>query len=166
MSKELAFDKKNEQDYDKNTQLITDALAKISANPKLKTTKQEIVNLTGLSRNTVSNRASQEHPQIINSILKEIKDRRDKSKQKSKEEKANQALKLNEKSKLIEGELVYWFTETQKLKKVLNQLQHTSDIMTESRDFYANELKKERQKVQDLQNQNALLSQLIDTKED
>jgi flagellar motor component MotA len=94
MSKELAFDKKNEQDYDKNTQLITDALAKISANPKLKTTKQEIVNLTGLSRNTVSNRASQEHPQIINSILKEIKDRRDKSKQKSKEEKANQALKL------------------------------------------------------------------------
>jgi hypothetical protein len=166
MSKELAFDKKNEQDYDKNTQLITEALAKISANPKLKTTKQEIVNLTGLSRNTVSNRASQEHPKIINSTLKDIKDRRDKSKQKSKEEKANQALKLNEKSKLIEGELVYWFTETQKLKKALNQLIHTSDIMTESRDFYANELKKERQKVQDLQNQNALLSQLIDTKED
>jgi len=166
MSKELAFDKKNEQDYDKNTQLITDALAKISANPKLKTTKQEIVNLTGLSRNTVSNRASQEHPQIINSTLKEIKDRRDKSKQKCKEEKANQALKLNEKSKLIEGELVYWFTETQKLKKALNQLQHTGDIMIESRDFYANELKKERQKVQELQQQNALLSQLIDTKED
>ena len=166
MSKKLAFDKKNEQDYEKNTQLITDALAKISANPNLKATKQEIVNLTGLSRNTISNRASQEEPQIINPTLKEIKDRREKNKQNSKEEKANQELKLNEKSKQIEGELVYWFTETQKLKKALNQSQHSLNIMTESKNYYESELVKERNKTQELQNKNALLSQLIDTKED
>jgi hypothetical protein len=160
MTMNRAFDKKNTEDYEKITQLITDALQSISSNSNLKVTIKQIVDLTGVHRNTISERNWPKES------LDKIKEDRVKRQLTNKKEKVNQEQKLNEQIKQIKLELVHWFTTAKKLQNDLNQLQHTSDIMTENRDYYENELKKERLKVQELQNKNAILSQIIDTKED
>ena len=160
MTKNRAFDKKNTEDYEKITQLITDALQNISSNSNLKVTIKQIVDLTGIHRNTISERNWPKEK------LDKIKEDRIKRQLKNTEEKVTKKQELNEQLKQMKLELVYWFTKAQKLKKGLNQLQHTSDIMTESRDYYSNELNKERQYTQELKNKNALLSKLLETKED
>jgi len=160
MTMNRAFDKKNTEDYEKITQLITDALQSISSNSNLKVTIKQIVDLTGVHRNTISERNWPKES------LDKIKEDRVKRQLTNKKEKVNQEQKLNEQIKQIKLELVHWFTTAKKLQNDLNQLQHTSDIMTDNRNYYHNELKKERLKVQELQNKNALLSKLLETKED
>ncbi|WP_420229728.1 hypothetical protein ACOBWA_14150 [Psychrobacter sp. ER1] len=74
-----AYDQKNSDDYDANTLLLEKALSDIKGNKRLKATVAQLSEMTGIHRNTISNRVwpVQELKQIRDSRKTEEKSRKE-----------------------------------------------------------------------------------------
>lgn len=161
MTEKFGFDERNQEDYDKNTQLIVEALEKIRRFPSLKTTKAELVRLTGLSRNTISNRANSENPSVINNTLAEISENRKKSVEVAREKNNSAEQEAVQAREQLEKGLIHWFVQSRQLQSDLNDLTLDHDRMKDSRDFYKLEMENEREKNRILTKKLELLEELL-----
>lgn len=150
-----AYDEKNKEDYDQVTLLLNEALDKIANNPKLPANQAQVSKLTGVHRNTVSNR---EFPAIR---LREIKDERKKKAAAEVKEKADKISQLNDRVDKLSAELVYWFTEFRKANRDREDYERQIARTKENADFYKSSYDKEKDKVRDLEAKNNLLKELL-----
>lgn len=129
-----AYDEKNSKDYEQNTLALNDALLKIENDKKLKATIAKLSEMTGVHRNTITNRGWPIQK------LNKIKDSR-KIEEKSRKEKIslnNSNIKESLEKKLNQArcEVVYWFNEYQDRKRFFEHSDKRLQKMRESRDYY------------------------------
>jgi len=100
-----AYDQKNSEDYEMNTLSINKALLEIEQDPKLKATIAQLSKMTGIHRNTITNRDWPIQK------LKEIKDKRKLKDEESKNHMVVNEISLGEKLVLTQNEVIYWFNQ-------------------------------------------------------
>ena len=129
-----AYDQKNRDDYDANTLLLEKALSDIKGNKRLKVTVAQLSEMTGIHRNTISNRV------WPGQKLKQIREAR-KTKEKSLEEQVRLSTNdvknaLEAKLSRTQNEVIYWFNEYQDIKRIAEHSDKRLQKMRESRDYY------------------------------
>lgn len=129
-----AYDQKNSDDYDANTLLLEKALSDIKGNKRLKATVAQLSEMTGIHRNTISNRVwpVQELKQIRDSRKTEEKSRKEQVRLSTKDVKNALEAKLSR----AQSEVIYWFNEYQDTKKIAEHSDKRLQKMRESRDYY------------------------------
>ena len=130
-----AFERRNNEDFEANTLAIEIALREIEQNKKLKPTISQLSKMTGIHRNTLSNRVSPIQR------LKQIKQARKIEKSKENEDSSTKIdpLKvLEEKVNNLQIEAVYWFNQYQDLKFSHDHLQKQYKQLKESQQYYKN----------------------------
>ncbi|WP_201580098.1 hypothetical protein [Psychrobacter sp. Pi2-52] len=129
-----AYDQKNSDDYDANTLLLEKALSDIKGNKRLKATVAQLSEMTGIHRNTISNRVwpVQELKQIRDSRKTEEKSRKEQVRLST----ANVKNALEAKLSRTQSEVIYWFNEYQDIKRVAEHSDKRLQKMRESRDYY------------------------------
>ena len=129
-----AYDQKNSDDYDANTLLLEKALSDIRGNKRLKATVAQLSEMTGIHRNTISNRVwpVQELKQIRDSRKTEEKSRKEQVRLST----ANVKNALEAKLSRTQSEVIYWFNEYQDIKRVAEHSDKRLQKMRESRDYY------------------------------
>ena len=129
-----AYDQKNSDDYDANTLLLEKALSNIKGNKRLKVTVAQLSEMTGIHRNTISNRVwpVQELKQIRDSRRTEEKSRKEQVRLST----ANVKNALEAKLSRTQSEVIYWFNEYQDIKRVAEHSDKRLQKMRESRDYY------------------------------
>lgn len=156
-----AYDKKNQEDFDANSQALADALDKIAQDKKLKPTIAQLSKLTGIHRNTISERGWPKER------LEKISNARDSElarKKKKAEAKGGNTKELLQKSlDQTQQEVVFWFNEYQDTKKYFDHKSNQFEKMRDSRDYYLKELESERKKSKDLQIEVDQLKDIIET---
>lgn len=151
----LSYDEKNQQDFDGNTDLIHDALDKISSTASLKSTISQLSELTGLHRNTLRDR---EWPiERINKIKEERKVRAELQKPDKKDQVKELESQLDKACK----EVVLWFTKFKEKEQSFSRLELQRDRLTEARNFYQKELMLERDKVKNLEEEVLRIQELL-----
>jgi hypothetical protein len=135
-----AFDKKNRNDYDKNTDLLHVAIDRIHKTSTLSATIAEISRITGLHRNAISNRV------WPGQRLQEIKEQRRQLKNKRIEKtlQLDPVRVLEDKLENAKRELVFWFTKCSDNEKQIKQLNTNLQRMSDARNDYEDLLKQER----------------------
>tara|TARA_B100001179_G_scaffold204128_1_gene166684 strand:+ start:6643 stop:7155 length:513 start_codon:yes stop_codon:yes gene_type:complete len=129
-----AYDQKNRDDYDANTLLLEKALSDIKGNKRLKVTVAQLSEMTGIHRNTISNRVWPVQE------LKQIRDSR-KTEEKSRKEQVHLSTNdvknaLEAKLSRTQNEVIYWFNEYQDIKRIAEHSDKRLQKMRESRDYY------------------------------
>ncbi|EMP4392855.1 TPA: hypothetical protein ACGUPI_000360 [Vibrio vulnificus] len=147
------YDEANQQEFDENTKVINAALYKIESNPELKPTIAQLVKLTGLHRNTISNRG------WPSSKLNAIKDDRYEQKLKLKENVKDQDLSVQLDQTL--GELLYWHHLASEKEEEISSLRRQLSLKSESMEFYKCETNSLRLKNQELASENNRLRDLL-----
>lgn len=131
-----AFAKKNSEDFEANTFLIEKALQEIEQNKKLKPTISQLAEMTGIHRNTLSNRV------IPIQRLKQIKQAREI--EKKSQDNNNNSTKINplkaleEKVNNLQIEAIYWFNQYQDLKLSHEHMQKQYRQLKKSQQYYKN----------------------------
>lgn len=144
--KKFEFDEKNENDFQNNTNKIIDALEKIRSDPSLRPFVKTITDLTGIHRNTISNRV---WPlQKLDQIKSERKAQKNKDSKKSIKSAENI---LQNKLNNAQKELLYWFTLHKKLNESFTQLHVNFEEMILARDAYKKEAEIYKHKLEELQ---------------
>lgn len=92
-----AYDQKNSEDYETNTLSINKALLEIEQDPKLKATIAQLSKMTGIHRNTITNRDWPIQK------LREIKDKRKLKDEESKNHMVVNEISLSEKLGSVEN---------------------------------------------------------------
>lgn len=131
-----AYDDSNNEEYEKNTSTINSALLEISKNKKLKATVTQLSKMTGIHRNTITNRIWPVQK------IRQIKEKR-KTEDKLEAEKINQDTSITQKSSQeilnqTQNEVIYWFNEYQDMKRYFKHSNKRFEKMRESRDYYKN----------------------------
>lgn len=129
-----AYDRKNHDDYEANTLSLKKALSDIKGNKKLKATIAQLSEMTGIHRNTISNRVWPVQK------LKQIREAR-KTEEKSHEKQVRLSTTdvrnaLEAKLSRAQNETVYWFNEYQDMKRIAQHSDKRLQKMRESRDYY------------------------------
>ena len=129
-----AYDQKNHDDYEANTLSLKKALSDIKGNKQLKATIAQLSEMTGIHRNTISNRVWPVQK------LKQIRETR-KTEEKSHEEQVRLSTTdvrnaLEAKLSRAQNETVYWFNEYQDMKRIAQHSDKRLQKMRESRDYY------------------------------
>lgn len=129
-----AYDQKNNDDYEAITSALNIALIDLQNTKKLKPTIAQLSKMTGIHRNTITNRG---WPVQKLNQLKDIRKAEEKSR---KEKKAidNADVKNVLEAKMIQAqnEVIYWFNEYQDIKRVAQHSDKRLQKMKESRDYY------------------------------
>lgn len=134
------YDQKNKEDFEANTLSLNNALREIESNKKLKATVAQLSKMTGIHRNTISNRVEpvQKLKLIKEKRIAELKahnNQNSSSIKKSIEEKLNQS----------QSEIIYWFNEYQDMKRFFEHSKKRFEEMRKSRDHYKMLYKIERE---------------------
>jgi len=152
---EQAYHGKNIDDYDRYTKLLEDALNSIETDNILPATQEQLVLMTGIHRNTIRER------KFPKERLAEIKKERKIKAKEEKQKKKDQLDELKEKLEKVSKELVYWFSEYRITERDKNDFNKQNKILEESRAFYEQEVKKEREKSANLSKENEQLKELL-----
>lgn len=153
-----AFDEKNEQDFERITQALNDALSAISKDDQIKASITELSRIAGVHRNTIYQR---KWP--IERIA-EIKDQRQLKKMALARKKAKRQDPVGiletklEKSRL---EVVYWFNRFRDAKETSDALNNRLDRMRSSRDVALQDAESLRAKVKSLESEIDKLQDVI-----
>lgn len=152
------YDEKNRELYDNNTEKIYLALDKIRQDKKLKVTKSQLINLTGLHRNTFDPKGPRAWVGTeLELIKKQRQDNLEKVQLSTKQEESN-LQDLLDQSKL---EILHWFTLHSGSKRELDKLRHRLKREIDSLEWYKTELKKERKAKEALEEKVELLESII-----
>lgn len=149
------YDSVNQKTYEDNTVLLVNALDSIDKDPSLAATIANLVILTGIHRNTVSERKWPKDK------LEKIKiARKNKPSEPPKKEEKPENI-LDEKLNNAKHELVYWFNKTNDLEREVNQLNINLSRMADARSDYERMLILERKKTEKLQSEVQTLKELL-----
>lgn len=131
--KQQAFESRNKEDFDQNTEALSKALQAIASDNKLKATISELSRISGIHRNTIRNRRwPSERLEAIKEQRK-LEELRVKLKKEKRQDPVSVLAEKLEKSRL---EVVYWFNQRNELEKTARALEVRLKSMSESRDFY------------------------------
>lgn len=129
-----AFEKKNTENFESNTQKIEKALNQIERDESLRPTIKQLSEMTKLHRNTLSKRA------FVIQKLRAIKRIRENDSQTKKSvdtlSKTNPIQVLEEKISKLQIEALYWFNEYKKLKNSYDYLKKQHQKLRESQQYY------------------------------
>lgn len=131
--KKQAFDNRNQEDFDQNTEALSKALLAIASDNKLKATISELSRITGIHRNTIRNR------QWPAQRLESIKEQRslEALSRKLKQEKRQDPVRvLTEKLEKSRLEVVYWFNKRNEAEETIHSLEVRLNNLRDSRDLY------------------------------
>lgn len=137
-----AYDKKNSDDYEENTSLLKKALSDIESNKKLKATIAQLSAMSGVHRNTISNRVWP--VQELNKIKSMRKARKTADKEKVRSNTVDIKKILEEKLTQARNEIIYWFNEYQDMKRFADHSDKQYRKMRDSRDYYKTLYEKDR----------------------
>jgi len=152
---ENAFDERNQQDYDNYTDKINEALDKIASTPSLKATLTELSRLTGMHRNTLTNR------DFPKRRLEAIKEERNVRQELKKRKKKDFVKELEEQLDKAGLELVHWFTMYQAAQRETGDLGLQLKRKQASLESHMKELKAEREKTDILEKELENTKQLL-----
>lgn len=131
--KRQAFESRNKEDFDQNTEALSKALQVIASDNKLKATISELSRISGIHRNTIRNRRwPSERLEAIKEQRK-LEELRIKLKKEKRQDPVSVLAEKLEKSRL---EVVYWFNQRNELEETARALEVRLKSMSESRDFY------------------------------
>ena len=153
-----AYDQKNSENYEMNTLSINKALLEIEQDPKLKATIAQLSKMTGIHRNTITNRDWPIHK------LKEIKDKRKLKNEESKNHMVVNEISLGEKLVLTQNEVIYWFNQYQDIKLSFENTNNQLKKLKESNDYYREMYEKHKKQVVLAELEINRLKELLDTK--
>lgn len=153
-----AYDQKNSEDYETNTLSINKALLEIEQDPKLKATIAQLSKMTGIHRNTITNRDWPIHK------LKEIKDKRKLKNEESKNHMVVNEISLGEKLVLTQNEVIYWFNQYQDIKLSFENTNNQLKKLKESNNYYREMYEKHKKQVVLAELEINRLKELLDTK--
>lgn len=153
-----AYDQKNSEDYEMNTLSINKALLEIEQDPKLKATIAQLSKMTGIHRNTITNRDWPIQK------LKEIKDKRKLKDEESKNHMVVNEISLGEKLVLTQNEVIYWFNQYQDIKLSFENTNNQLKKLKESNDYYREMYEKHKKQVVLAELEINRLKELLDTK--
>lgn len=155
----LPFESRNRDDFEANSKLIDKAVREIERNAELKPTIAQLQKLTGLHRNTLSNR---EGPKAE---LKRISELRKKALQSQPiETPKDKVAELNLIIENAKSELVFWYNKVRELEKSVDQLSSNLTHMSNSKNFYMEELAKMRKSRDELASKVDHLTDLLHMK--
>tara|TARA_Y100000588_G_C14277872_1_gene935311 strand:+ start:5769 stop:6275 length:507 start_codon:yes stop_codon:yes gene_type:complete len=158
------FDDKNREDFDANTKAITDALLVIENDKKRPASLAEVARLTGLHRNTLSNRSivvgTLELQTTVSDEISRIKKVKRAQKEGDKETEKQHTATLEELLDSAKNELVFWFKKYRDLSLEFGQMEMQLARKVELVDWYKKELQAERDKLVSLEEQVNLLKEL------
>ncbi|QPK05084.1 hypothetical protein [Vibrio kanaloae] len=135
------YDKRNKEQYDVNSKKIEDALLAIRNDRRLKATKKQLVELTGLHRNTFDSRGTRSWVGQELEILKKDKKEYSNRNKVTEKKKEDNLQKLLEQSKL---EILHWFTKYSESERELDKLRQRLKRDNDSLEWYRAELAKGR----------------------
>lgn len=137
-----AYDEKNNTDYEHVTELLNEGLNQIINNDKLKVTTKQLSEITGIHRNTISNRIWPAQRLENIRVTRRAKAVKEKEKKSSPPEDPIKVLqgKLDN-AKL---ELIHWFNEFSDMEKSFEQTDKRFRQMRDARDKYRSLYKEER----------------------
>lgn len=153
-----AYDQKNSEDYETNTLSINKALLEIEQDPKLKATIAQLSKMTGIHRNTITNRDWPIQK------LKEIKDKRKLKDEDSKNHMVVNEISLGEKLVLTQNEVIYWFNQYQDIKLSFENTNNQLKKLKESNNYYREMYEKHKKQVVLAELEINRLKELLDTK--
>lgn len=157
----VEYDKRNKEQYDLNTKKIEDALLAIRNDRRLKATKKQLVELTGLHRNTFDSKGSRSWVgQELEILKKDKKDYSNRNKVTEKKKEDN-LKKLLEQSKL---EILHWFTKYSDSERELDKLRQRLKRDNDSLEWYRAELVKGRKSQVALEERVERLESLLSLK--
>lgn len=158
------FDDKNQEDFDANTKAITDALLVIENDKKRSASLAEVVRLTGLHRNTLSNRSivvgTLKIQTTVSDEIDRIKEVKKEQKKADKTTKKQYTTTLEEQLDNAKNELVFWFKKYRDLSLEFGQMEMQLARKVDLVDWYKKELQAERDKSKSLEEQVNLLKEL------
>ena len=129
-----AYDQKNNDDYEAITSALNIALIDLQNNKKLKPTIAQLSKMTGIHRNTITNRG---WPVQKLNQLKDIRKAEEKSrKEKIRANTTDVKNAIEAKLSRAQNEVIYWFNEYQDIKRVAQHSDKRLQNMRESRDYY------------------------------
>lgn len=153
-----AYDQKNSENYEMNTLSINKALLEIEQDPKLKATIAQLSKMTGIHRNTITNRDWPIQK------LKEIKDKRKLKDEESKNHMVVNEISLGEKLVLTQNEVIYWFNQYQDIKLSFENTNNQLKKLKESNNYYREMYEKHKKQVVLAELEINRLKELLDTK--
>lgn len=131
--KQQAFESRNKEDFDQNTEALIKALQIIASDKRLKATISELSRISGIHRNTIrSRRWPSERLEAIKEQRK-LEELRIKLKKEKRQDPVSVLAEKLEKSRL---EVVYWFNQRNELEQTARALEVRSGNLEKSRDFY------------------------------
>ncbi|MEZ8543724.1 hypothetical protein AB6C74_12810 [Vibrio splendidus] len=155
------YDERNKEQYDLNTKKIEEALLAIRKDKKLKATKKQLVDLTGLHRNTFDSKGSRSWVSQELEIIKSIRQEQSKLNITTEKKKEDNLQKLLDQSKL---EILHWFTKYSESERELDKLRHRLKRDNDSLEWYKAELVKGRKSQVALEERIELLESLLSSK--
>lgn len=128
------YSQKNSDSFEAVTSALNNALIDIENDKKLKPTTAQLSKMTGIHRNTISNRVwpVQKLNQIKDAQKTEEKSRKEQVRLSTTDVKNALEAKLSR----AQNEVIYWFNEYQDIKKVAEHSDKRLQKMRESRDYY------------------------------
>ena len=128
------YSQKNSDSFEAVTSALNNALIDIENDKKLKPTTAQLSKMTGIHRNTISNRVwpVQKLNQIKDTRKAEEKLHKEKTRANTTDVKNTIEAKLSR----AQNEAIYWFNEYQDIKRVAQHSDTRLQNMRESRDYY------------------------------
>lgn len=131
--KQQAFESRNKEDFDQNTEALSKALQVIASDNKLKATISELSRISGIHRNTIRNRRWPSERLEAIKEQRRLEELRIKLKKEKRQDPVSVLAEKLEKSRL---EVVYWFNKRNELEATARALEVRLKSMGDSRDFY------------------------------
>ena len=131
--KQQAFESRNKEDFDQNTEALSKALQDIASDKKIKATISEVSRVSGIHRNTIRNRR---WPSERLEAIKEQRKLEELRLKLNKEKRQDPVSVLAEKLEKSRLEVVYWFNQRNELEQTARALEVRSENLEKSRDFY------------------------------
>ncbi|MDA8485729.1 hypothetical protein NNO07_21890 [Pseudomonas resinovorans] len=147
-----AYDEQNKADFERNTEILSEGIIKISSDKSLKPTIAELSRITSIHRNTIRQRGWPLQR------LEAIKDNRriealaHKVKAEKKQDPVSILAQRLEKSRL---EVLYWFNQFQDAESSFHSMEKRCKSLIESRDFYMGLANERQVKIRELEMENS-----------
>lgn len=148
------YDKKNAEDAEANTRLLSEALKKIERDPSLPASISTLSKMVGMHRNSISRRVWPAEK------LQAIKEKREQQeKEQALEKKSSLSTEqLLEQSRL---EVIYWFNELLEARASIASLTKTIGETESSRKFYVNQARERLEMINKLRSNNLKLQDAV-----
>lgn len=153
-----SFDQQNKMDFDRNTELLAQALLDIAANESLKATTAQLSRLTGIHRNTIRQRV---WPLERLETIKENRRIEALRQQVSKKKPVDPVVLLTEKLESARIEILYWFTQAKNAEEEARVQENKYRTMLGSRNTYQNLLADANERLLDSQKEIDKIKQVI-----